>query len=299
MDVITWTPNLGKITRPMVIDGMPDEVYHRDPVEGGSLSHSGLKTILDVPARFLHERDNGRAPKDHFDFGHAAHHYVIGVGQRVARVEANDWRKGEAQTAKREAYARGHVPMLAKDDDRARRMAEIVKAHPRAGALFAPGRGVPERVFVWFDEEFGIWRRVKMDWITRTASGRLVAVDYKSTQGKASPEAIGDAAFKFGYYTQDPYYRAALRALGLDDNPGFIFVTQEKDAPHLVTVSELNDEAKAWGELKVRQGLARYADCVESGTFPDYADDIVSVGLPRWAEYRLADEYNSGRLDVG
>jgi hypothetical protein len=295
---VQWSPDLLPIRTPMVVDGMPDEVYHRDPVDGGSLSHSGLKTILDVPARFLHERENGRAPKDHFDFGHAAHHYVIGVGQRIARIDAADWRKTEAKTARVEARARGHVPMLAHDDDRARRMAEAVRAHRRAGALFDPKRGVAERVFVWFDEEFGVWRRAKFDFLTRTASGRLVGVDYKSTQGKVSPDAIGDAAYKFGYYTQDPYYRDALRALGLDDDPGFLFVTQEKDAPHLVTVSELDAEAKAWGAMKVRQGLARYADCVETGRFPDYADDIVTVSLPRWAEYRLTDEWRTGALDI-
>ncbi len=298
MDVITWTPDLGKITRPCVVDGMPDAVYHADPVEGGSLSHSQLKTILDVPARFLHERDNGRAPKAHFDFGHGAHAYVIGVGQRIARIESKDWRPAAAKAERDEARARGHVPLLAAEDDKAQRMATVVRAHHRAGRLFDPERGVAERVLIWWDEEFGVWRRVKMDWLTRTAAGRLVAVDYKSTAGDVSPESIGSAAYKFGYYTQDPYYRDGLRALGLDPDPGFIFVTQEKDAPHLITVSELDAEAKAWGAMKVRQGLARYAECIETGRFPDYADDIITVGLPRWAEYRLTDEWRSGAMDV-
>jgi hypothetical protein len=46
-----------KITKPGIYPGVPDEVYHADPVEGGSLSSTGARKILDCPAKFKWERD--------------------------------------------------------------------------------------------------------------------------------------------------------------------------------------------------------------------------------------------------
>lgn len=298
------------ITAPGVYDGMTDEVYHGDPVEGESLSHSGMKTLLDAPARLRHELDNGgRPPKAHFDMGHAAHAYVLGVGQRIAVIDAKDWKSPAVRAKRDQAREQGLVPLLEHEDAKARKMAAAVRAHPRVGHLFEPGRGIAERALFWFDETFGFWRRAKLDWTTRLADGRLAIVDYKSREGRVDADGIGKALFEFGYYTQDPYYCDGVRALGLDEEPVFLFVFQEKTEPYLVTVAEQDEEAKAWGRLKVRQGLDRYARCLDTGEWPDYMVDStgaplpigtpLSVSLPRWADFRLTDEYRSGRLDIG
>lgn len=297
------------ITAPGVYDGMSDEIYHGDPVEGESLSHSGMKTLLDAPARYRHERDNGgRPPKAHFDFGHAAHAYVLGVGSRIAVIDAENWKSPAVRAKRDQARALGLVPLLVHEDAKARKMAAAVRANPRVGHLFEPGRGVAERALFWFDETFGFWRRAKLDWTTRLADGRLAIVDYKSRDGKVDGDGIGRALWEFGYYTQDPYYRDGVEALGLDEDPVFLFVFQEKTDPFLVTVAEMDAESKAWGRLKVRQGLDTYARCMDTGVWPDYMVDgsgvalppgtPLTVGLPRWADFRLTDEYRSGRLDI-
>ncbi|MGW9447058.1 hypothetical protein, partial [Bacillus mobilis] len=51
---------LSAITRPGVYDGIPEAVYHRDPVPGGSLSSSGARKLLapSCPALFKYDQEH-------------------------------------------------------------------------------------------------------------------------------------------------------------------------------------------------------------------------------------------------
>jgi hypothetical protein len=299
-----------EITAPCVVDGMSDDVYHGDPVRGAeSLSHSGMKTLAtECPALYRYERDNGREAKRAFDLGHLAHGYALGVGQRIVVVDAKDWRSNAAKAERDEARAAGAVPVLKREDDAARAMGRSLRSNSRTGHLFEPGAGVTERALFWFDERFGFWRRAKLDLTVRLADGRLAVIDYKSREGKVSRTGISKALWEFSYYTQDPYYRDGLKALGIDEDPVFLFVFQQRSAPYFATVVEADAETKAWGRLKVDEGLDLYARCLDTGVWPDYmVDDAgqplpqgepLSVGLPRWADRELTDQYQSGRLDI-
>jgi hypothetical protein len=82
------------VTEPGVHLDIPHEVYLADPVVGGSLSHSGAKTIVNkTPALFAYERENGRPNKAAFDLGHAAHQIVLGVGPEIVAVDASTTRR--------------------------------------------------------------------------------------------------------------------------------------------------------------------------------------------------------------
>ena len=66
---------------------VPESQYHADP----ALSYSGMKTLLDCPARFAWEREHGRPERAAYDFGHAAHQLVLGVGDPIAIIDADDF----------------------------------------------------------------------------------------------------------------------------------------------------------------------------------------------------------------
>jgi hypothetical protein len=274
------------ITEPCVVDGMTDEEYHRDPVVGGSLSHSRLKTVRDVPARAEYERVHGRRPKDHFDRGHVAHKMVLGIGPDVVVLPDGDGRTKAVRDAKAEARAAGKVPVKPDEWQAAQDMAAALRDHHTAGKLFVSGRGTAERSVFWFDDEFGIWRRARFDWCMRLADGRFAIVDYKTASGKVSPWALGKRCLDFGYHTQDAYYCDGARALDLadgDDEVAFLFVFQEIDAPHLVTVVELDAPSREQGRRDVADGLRRYVECAETGQWPDYAPDgPITVSIPAY-----------------
>jgi hypothetical protein len=60
-------------------------------------------------------------------------------------------------------------------------------------------------------------------------------------------------------------------------------VVQEKTAPYLVTVIELDVLAVREGDALNRRALEVYADCTRTGMWPGYTDAIELIGLPRWA----------------
>jgi hypothetical protein len=167
------------IDQPGVYD-IPADVYHSDPVAGGSLSSSGARKLLppSCPALFRHWADEGQEHKATFDLGHAAHAEVLGVGAPLAVVDADDWRTKAAKQQRDTAYAAGATPLLRNDYEQVHAMAAALRAHPVAGSLFTPGTGRAEQTLVWRDDEFGVWRRAMLDWLTES-NGGLVVVDYK------------------------------------------------------------------------------------------------------------------------
>lgn len=75
MNIIDYTPDL-EIKSGMIIRNMPSEVYHK--IEG--LSNSGLKMLLDCPARYYYKYLSGEyeaKEKPSFKIGKACHKYIL------------------------------------------------------------------------------------------------------------------------------------------------------------------------------------------------------------------------------
>lgn len=278
------------IDQPGVYD-IPAEDYHADPVPGGSLSSSGARKLLppSCPARFRYERDNGQEHRAEFDIGHAAHKLVLGTGPELVVIDANDWKTKAARDKRDVAYQRGAVPLLTADHDCVVAMAAALRTHPLANALLNPSRGKAEQALVWQDEDAKIWRRALVDWLAGYGSRRPILVDYKTTV-RADRESVQRSVAKYGYHQQAAWYLDGARSLGWPDDTAFVFVFQEKVAPYLVSVVELDDIALGIGRARNRQAIEVYAECTASGHWPGYSNDITYVGLPVWAERRELEE---------
>jgi hypothetical protein len=278
------------VAAPGVYD-MPDHVYHADPVPGGSLSSTGVRKLLppSCPALFRHWLDNGEAPKSEFDFGHAAHRRVLGIGAELVEVKAKDWRTNAAKAAAEQARAEGKVPLLTADLEHVAAMAAALRQHPIARALLDPDRGRPEQSLFWVDET-GVWCRARLDWLPDPHGGRVILTDYKTTTC-ASSEHLSKEVGNYGYYMQDAFYLAGAQALGLaGDDAAFVFVCQEKTAPYLVNIVELDSTALAIGRRRNRQAIDLYAECTATGQWPGYSTDIELISLPSWVERRFGDD---------
>ena len=272
---------------PGIYDDLDEAIYHADK---GSLSVSGAKKLLppNCPARFKWDRDNGQPQKDAFDFGHAAHAEVLGIGMPIEVIDAPDWRTKAAQEAKKKAYAEGKVPLLADDKRAVEEMAAALRQHPIAAALLDPEHGKPEVSGFWHDTDHDVMRRLRTDWLPDTDGGRLIVPDYKSCPS-AEPGAIRKAVANFGYYMQHAWYVDGLHALGVAEDIAFVFIFQEKTAPYLVTVAELDAEAVLIGRKRNDQALQVYAECVATDTWPPYTTDVELISLPGWASYQLQE----------
>lgn len=275
-----------EISGPGVYD-LPADVYHSDPApaaDGGSLSSSGARKILrpSTPAHFHWWRTHGQAPKDEFDFGHAAHRYVLSEGAAVETVDAPDWKKTDARDERDRIRAEGRIPLLHKDMCTVMAMVDALAGHRTARLLLDPAYGKPEQSLFWRHPRTGRWARARLDMLRHKGIGRRYAIpDYK-TATDASREAFEKAAASYGYHQQDRFYRDAVIAQAIDPDPLFLFVVQEKRPPYLVNVIELDHDAHLLGDRLNDTAHNLFHQCLTTGRWPGYGDDIDVASLPPW-----------------
>lgn len=271
-----------------VVD-MDEAAYHRHP----ALSQSGAKLILSSPALYRWRIDNP-ITRDYYDVGHAVHSGVLGIGQpiryiqgKTAKGEQSDgWATKHAQEQRDEARAAGEIPLLASQRADVEGMTNAVLRHPTAAWLLDPSRGAPERSLFWDDPRTGCPLRGRLDWLPNSGDP-FVIVDVKTTKS-ANPAEFSRSAVNFGYHQQDAWYRDAIIALGLHDDPSFVFINVEKEPPYLVSVVELEPEAVELGRARNRRAIDIYLECTENDTWPGYPAEITTISLPPWA-YRELD----------
>lgn len=257
-------------------DDIPEAEYHADRE---SLSVSGAKVLLKAPALFRHQQDNP-VHRDVFDIGSAAHQLVLGVGPGIAIIPPTSRAKADQEThkaAKEKARAEGQIPVTREQYDAIERMADAIATHETAMRLLSDGR--PEVSAYAMDDETGVLRRARFDWL-----GVGVLSDLK-TAASAEPWAFAGAAAKFGYHMQAAWYLDLARDLG-HPAEAFAFLVVEKEPPHLVEVYELDAAAIARGRDLNRRALERFRDCTASGIWPGYTGrPFTTLSLPRWAHY--------------
>ncbi|OCI31073.1 PD-(D/E)XK nuclease-like domain-containing protein [Oerskovia enterophila] len=261
---------------------VPELEYHALP----GLSSTGVKAMLDSPARYQHSRRH-RVEKTAFDLGHAVHGMVLGTGLDLVRIDAEEWRTNAVKEEVAAIRAAGGVPLKPSQYDTATAMAEKVKAHPDAGRLFAGGR--TEVSVLWDDVESGVRCRGRLDYLHEAAG---VVVDLKTARS-ADPREFARTAANLGYDVQAAHYLDGLTQAG-GTATRFLHVLVETEAPHLVSVVELDVDYLAIGRAKTRAAIDLYARCLERGEWPGYPTGITRIAPPRWhSAPDLIEEYSS------
>lgn len=304
---MTTVPMPSVVDPPCVIDDLPADQYHADPVPGGSLSSTGARLLLppSCPAKYRWWADNPQPPKRHFDFGHAAHGEVLGAGDPVRIIDAADYKTKAAQEQKKAAYADGEIPLLPWEWQQVEDMAAAIRAHPVAGGLFDPATGRPEVSLFWRDDVFGVNCRARLDWLINEpipirGKPHMVIPDYK-TCNQADPESLSKSMHQFGYHAQNDWYKTGLLASGLADEaapPLPLLVAQEKEPPYLITIVQPDEAAMRIAATRNRKALDVYAECQATGVWPGYAADVVQLPLPGYAEFAHEQAVQAGDFDI-
>ncbi|SKF66690.1 gp60 protein [Mycobacteroides abscessus subsp. bolletii] len=283
-----------ELTRDGVYAGISDTEYHADR---SALSSSGARLLLppSTPAMFRWRMDNPSETKPEWDFGRMAHRVLLGAGAEICVLEpaihgltkggaiakspraTDTWKEAEA-----EARAEGRVPVHVDDYQIAQAMADKVREHPTAGPLFAADDGQAETSLVATDPETGVRLKARPDWLNPTGD-RLTIVDYK-TAASSEADAFSRRAADYGYHIQDAWYRRVAQLLKLDDDPRFLFVVQEKEAPYEVSVFEYQDPIdKAESKRQMHEAISIYQRCKAEDKWPGRSPEITPIFLPRWA----------------
>lgn len=246
--------------------------YHADPIEGGSLSQSRAKVLLDEagPAKF---HANHREQKTAWNIGTAAHAYVLGEGvERIVLINAENYYSKAAKAARDDAYAKGMTPIITPEHEQAMAMADALKAHPLAVETLT---GLHERSA--FIKRGPLWLRGMLD----TYSPGSHIADYKTTFD-ASSRGVISSVWKYRYHMQAAWYRALVKDLTGESLP-VRFVFQEKKPPYLVSVWEATDDYIELGQADMEDAIQLYVRCRQSGIWPGYPAEIQQLTPPDWA----------------
>jgi hypothetical protein len=246
----------------------------------GSLSASGIKTLLKAPSLFRWERDNPRDETDSMRLGTVTHELLLGAGPGFIVLPPYTRSKAD-QEAKKEtiaaAVAAGKAYVTEEQFEHAENAVKAVRAD-RDAARLLDSAWQPEVSAYAPDEETGVWRRCRFD-ILRDDN---LAIDVKTARAARAWE-FSKACHEFGYYISAPYYSDIAADLGrpLTD---YAFLVVEPKPPYLVAVYRLEERALELGREHYRRGLQRYRDCMETNRWPGLdIPDNHTIGLPRYA----------------
>lgn len=279
----------------------PADVYHTRRLDEANAS--GLKLMLRSPAHFHEWVQNPDADKGSaaLDFGRAFHMATLepdvfdstycvlpdDAPQRPTAAMLNAAKPSpsslerQAWWAKWEADNAGRVILSASDYDRARRMADSVRAHPVARGLLVGGdREVTMR---WVDEETGIACKARPD---LRAEGEFV-MDLKTCRD-ASHEGFARAVAGYHYDLQQAHYLEAERVLAKPVR-WFVFLACESEAPYVCQPYLLDANAEQRGQALRHRAITRQALCLRENRWPGYSDQLAQLTLPTWAMYGIED----------
>jgi hypothetical protein len=252
-----------------VHDDIPEPTYHALP----GLSSTGIKTLLESPAKYRYVQDNPAAPKKVFDLGHAVHELVLGVGMGLHVIDAEEWRTKAVKEEVAAVRESGMVPVKPSEFAQAKAMCESLLAHDDARALLeAPGR----REVSALADAAEVRLRGRFDLLLDAG----VLGDVKTAR-TADPRQMPRYAAGMGWHVQAADYRLIARLLGLGDLP-FVHLVVETTPPYLTAVYRLDEPALADGLWLVEHAIETYERCVTTDTWPGYPGGLLPLALPRW-----------------
>lgn len=281
------------ITAPGLYPDIDEDWYHADCVQGGSLSVSGAKLLLQAPAKYDWARRNGSKHTKSMDLGTRVHALVLGKGkEHLAELPYDEYRTDEAKAARDAAIAAGKIPTKPREMEEAQAIADAVLKHPTTGGLFTEGDA--EVSMFWRDPEFGTWLRGRADYMT-WFGGLPTIVDFKTT-ADASPgdDGFGKRAYNLSYWMQDPWYREGWAAdLGCDwQDIDFVFACVETEPPYLVATYRIKPEHVDLGREQNRIARERFRDCMKADRWPGYSEEIEDLELPLYGVRRIEKDIN-------
>lgn len=255
-----------------------------------ALSASGLRHLRRSPAHYyaaiLDPERPAQEPTPAMRAGTMAHCALFepeALAERyIVRPDGVDFRT-KAGKEWRDAQPAGLEIIDAAQMQTAQRQAAAVRALPDIAALLAEGRA--EVSAVWRDDATGALCRCRPDWVAPAGDG-VVIIDGKTTQD-ASPDGFGRSIWTYAYHLQAAWYIDGWQRATGQRVHGFVFAAVESAYPHAAAAYMLGDDVIAAARAECARLTALYAECMRSGHWPGYNQDINLINLPAWARMQL------------
>lgn len=244
------------------------------------LIHDECPAALKAVMQGTRERKDTKATK----FGTLQHRWIFEPGTvttsivpekyPAAKGETKDWSWNanyckDWRTDEEEA---GKVVVTSDELAKLKAINASVHSNPRARKLLASGKSEQS---LFQEDSHGTLRKIRIDWLPEKAS---CIVDLKTTVS-AHPDEWVKQAVNLGFHRRAYYYPSTLKLAG-DERKDFVFLVVEKEPPFICAVYTMENMLLEAGRMEVLRDLAVYRECVETGVWPGYSDQVLSA--PPW-----------------
>ena len=196
---------------------------------------------------------------------------------KIVFIDADDYRTNAAKEQRDMARAKGLTPILRKYENSMKDMvsqAVLKIKNSELNGIFQNGK--PEQTLVWQEGES--WCRARLDWLR---ADNKVILDYKTTES-AEPEACVRKIAAMGYDMQASFYKLGLVACGGPEDAVFVFLFQEITAPYACCLIGLSNTFIEIADQKVNDAIEIWQDCMKTGKWPSYSDQVHYAEPPNW-----------------
>lgn len=263
-------------------------VYHGWP----GIGSTALSRLARSPA---HYRFGAPAESPDLAFGSAVHCRVLepaAFDDRYCVAPDVDRRTkaGKADWEAFQAVNAGRGVLSADDWQAVEAVGRAVHAHPAARALLDAAAD-RELSGLWMCPDTGLALKLRADAIA-DLGGEYVCCDLKTSRD-ASRRAFERSIWTYRYDLQCVHYLSGLAALGRPCD-SFVFIVVEKQPPFAVNCFRMDDEVLAVARDERRRLLRKLGECERTGRYPGYSDEVVRIGLPRYALADIDEQERDG-----
>lgn len=257
---------------------LPAEQYH---AMKDVLSNSMLSQFLISPAHLQAYLRNGIDTTPAMELGSLIHTCVLEpecLDKEYVVAPKFDKRTKEGKAGS-EAFQAANVGKKMIDQETYERVSKIIESvysHDAASAFLQSGK--PEGCLFWTDEKTGVKCRARLDYYRKDQAS---LVDVKTTVD-ARANAFQKSVAVYGYHRQLAFYARGLKANGLPVDR-HILIAVEKDDPFGVMVYEMDPTSLIHADAEIDYAFEQYAECLKTGLWPSYTNEIQQLSLPAWA----------------
>lgn len=238
-----------------------------------AINWSTLREATKSPLAYYHRLSNPPAETDAMRLGRAVHTAVFEPDRLLHEyVIWDQGRRAGAQWDAFKAMHEGRTILKPEEYDTATAIRTAVAGHKVAGKLLRGGQA--ECTLTWQDKDTGLACKARLDWLAPK-----VLVDLKTTRD-IEIRAFGRHAAAMMYHCQLAFAFMGLQAHGV--SVAVKIIAAEQDPPHDVAVYALSDDVLWAGEVRVREALAKVAECRKHKRWPGRYETEMQFMLPSW-----------------
>ena len=283
-------------TKPLIVRDLSNEDYH---AMTDILSKSTLDLFAKMPGTYKAHIDGRlkRKESDSMSLGTVTHTRILEPETYADRYVVNvEGLRSNSKAYEALAAANpGKELISVKEHEASELMAQsvmekldrIAKVHGGVNPFRLKG-GVTEHSLFWTHTKTGLRLRTRPDWMIYQKDGPSFIIDVKSTRD-ASPWGFDKSTETFRYDVSAAFYSDGFEAVFGRAPDAYLLVCVESESPHHTCVRFATPEIIQRGREAYEHDLDGITRCARHDVWPDYPDDFIPMGLPKYAkESRLA-----------